>query len=102
MKGLSPVLIGCLLLVAPAAKAQFTFTTNNGAITITGYTGGGGDVVIPASTNGYSVTTIADYAFVNQHGITSVTIPNSVTSIGVDAFASCFSLASVTIPNSVT
>ncbi len=37
-----------LLLALPeAVQAQFTFTTNNGAITITGYTGPGGDVTIP-------------------------------------------------------
>lgn len=47
---LLPVL---LLLTLPApVQAQFTFTTNNGAITITGYTGPGGAVVIPSSTNG--------------------------------------------------
>ena len=37
-----------LLLTLPSAvQAQFTFTTNNGTITIKGYTGLGGDVIIP-------------------------------------------------------
>jgi len=49
-------------------------------------------VAIPATINGYPVTNIDDDAFLNQRGITSVTIPNSVTSIGVEAFASCSSL----------
>ena len=40
------------------AQAQFTFTTNSGAITITGYSGSGGVVVIPATINGYPVTSV--------------------------------------------
>ena len=90
-----------LWLVVPfAAKAQFTFITNNGAITITGYTGGG-TVIIPSSTNGWPVKNIGDTAF-NFRGITSVTIPTSVTNIGDSAFASCHSLATVTILDGVT
>ena len=49
-----------------------------------------------------SVTSIGDYAFYGCSSLTSVTIGNSVTSIGECAFASCSSLTSVTIGNSVT
>ena len=45
---------------------------------------------------------IADFAFYDCSGLTSVTIPNSVTSIGGGAFSGCSGLTSVTIPNSVT
>lgn len=55
--------------------------------TITGYTGSGGDVVIPAS-----VTAIADYAFAGNTAITSVTIPANVTSVGSYAFSGCTGL----------
>jgi hypothetical protein len=48
-----------------------------------------------------SVTKISDYAFVNCHGLKSVTIPNSVTSIGGEAFEGCVYLRTMTIPNSV-
>ena len=42
-----------LALVLPTTlHAQFDFVTNNGTITITGYTGPGGDVLIPSATNG--------------------------------------------------
>jgi len=45
-------------MLAGRAVAQFTYTTNNGAITITGYTGSGGAVTIPSIINGYPVVTI--------------------------------------------
>src|SRR5215467_5331358 len=81
-------LMGFLVLTVPGElKAQFTFTTNNGAITITGYAGSGGNVVIPASTNGYPVIAIRNSAFYAKTNITNVTIPNSVTSsIGIQVF----------------
>ena len=61
-----------------------------------------GDLVIPATINGYSVTSIGDLAFFYCSGLTSITIPNSVTSIGNQAFYNCSGLSSITIPNSVT
>jgi hypothetical protein len=51
-----------MLLTLPAPlQAQFTYTTNNGAITITQYTGPGGAVVIPDTINGLPVTAIGGY-----------------------------------------
>jgi hypothetical protein len=90
-----------LWLTLPAVlQAQFTYITNNGAITITGYTGPGGDVVIPSSTNGCPVTSIGDSAFRWCTSLTSVTIPNSVTSIGYRAFYFCTSLSAITVDTS--
>ncbi len=96
------LLLLSLLALPAVAQAQFTFTTNNGAITITGYTGPGGAVVIPNTTNGYPVTSIGVSAFYNNNSLTSVTIGTNVTSIGDSAFQGCSSLTSVTIPDSVT
>jgi len=91
------------LLTPLAAQAQFTFVTNNGAITITRYIGSGGAVVIPDTTNGYPVVSIGANAFLNaSSNMTSVTIPNSITSIGDRAFYTCYRLTSVTIPTSAT
>jgi hypothetical protein len=46
----SLLLFGWLLLATPAAvHAQFTYIITNGTITITGYTGPGGDVTIPST-----------------------------------------------------
>ena len=84
-----------VLTLPAAAQAQFDYTTNNGTITITGYTGLGGDLTIPSTLNGLSVTSIGDWAFQNINSLTSVTIPNSVLSIGDAAFLGCTSLTAV-------
>src|SRR5450432_290662 len=104
MKAPHVLKIVCLLCVAmmPAfVQAQFAFTTNSGAITITGYTGSGGVVVIPGETNGYPVTSIGSSAFTSR-AVTSVTIPGSVTNIGSYAFGNCSSLTNIMIPYGVT
>jgi len=97
------LLLPLLLLTLPAAvQAQFTYTTNNGAITITGYTGPGGAVTIPSTINGLPVTGIGDSAFEGCTSLISVTVPRSVTSIGNYAFYDCYSLTNVTIGTNVT
>jgi hypothetical protein len=89
----------CLLvavLLPAVVQAQFTFTTNNETITITGYTGTNTVVVIPDMTNGYPVTSIARDAFYSTH-IISVTIPASVTRIGDYAFFNCTNLTAIVV-----
>jgi hypothetical protein len=90
-------LLSLLLLTLPAVvQAQFTFTTNNdGSLNIYKYTGSGGAVVIPGTTNGLPVTSIGDSAFDDCTSLANVTIPNSVTSIGDYTFELCTSLTSV-------
>lgn len=83
---------------ADLQMTDFTFTTKaivvgggtQNSCKITGYTGSGGDVVIP---NG--VTTIEKGIFQFNKSITSVVIPDSVTSIGNNAFYYCNSLSTV-------
>ena len=98
---LLPLLL--LLLALPTVvHAQFTFTTNNGAITITAWTGpanGTHAVAIPATINGFPVTSIGNLAFFCTF-MTNVTMPNSITNIGDLAFRQG-QLQSVTIPDSV-
>jgi hypothetical protein len=97
-----PVLVAVVaVLVVCPSQAQFNYTTNNGTITITGYTGTDANVVIPSTIDGLPVTSIGTNAFY-AGSLTSVTIPDSVTSIGVSAFDSCINLTNVTRPNNVT
>jgi hypothetical protein len=119
-----PFVLGAVLLfgLATSVQAQFTYITNNGTITITGYTGSDGTVAIPDVIDGLPVTDIGTSAFQGS-SLTSVTIPANVTKIGSSAFEYCpltnatislgvtdiesnafasTDLTSVTIPNSVT
>ena len=104
---------------------EFLYTVNNGTASITGYSGFGGDIEIPAEIDGYKVNKIDYNAFYDKDEITSVVIPSTVIEIdemafgdcsnlmsvhipegveiiGVDAFQYCESLTSVTIPSTVT
>jgi hypothetical protein len=86
----------------PTALLPFAFTTTNGAITITGYTGSNNTVVIPSAIYGLPVTRIETNAFDNCSNLFSVTISDSVTNIGSQAFFCCYNLTNVVIGNSVT
>jgi len=106
MKNALLALLGFILLSTPlAATAQqfgdFTYSSDGSAITITGYTGPGGSLDIPAAISGLPVTAIGNYAFYNRR-LASVIIPNSVTDIGSYAFEYCYDLASVTTLSAVT
>ena len=89
-------------------KAQLTYSVNNGAANVTGYTGSG-DVVIPSTINigtilnphYLPVVSIGSAAFYGKT-ITSVTIADSITNIGTNVFAGCTHLAMVTIPDSIS
>jgi hypothetical protein len=81
-------------LVIPAKISRWLVTTIE-AGAFQGYSYPLASVTIPDS-----VTSIGDYAFIDNH-LTSVTIPHSVTSIGYSAFYNN-RLVSATIPDSVT
>ncbi len=100
-----PVIV-CVFLSSSAFALQsgdFTYTTDNVTVTITGYTAGysatGKAVVIPDTIDGKPVVSIGDWAFSGRYNVTSITIPNSVTSIGDEAFSNCIGLTSITIPS---
>jgi len=97
MKTLWGILLVIAGLVLPAVgQAQFTFTTNNGIITITRYSGSSANAVIPDTTNGYPVTIIGAGAFLSS-GITNVVIPYTITNVGNGNFNSCVALTSISI-----
>ena len=71
---------------------------DNGEITITGFSGNATEVVIPSTIDGHKVTSIADYAFYNFIGMTSISIPETVTSIGQNSFTGCKNITQATMP----
>jgi hypothetical protein len=60
---LNLLLLRLLLMLPFVAQAQYNYATNSGNLTITGYTGSGGDVAIPSMLKGLPVTRIGDGAF---------------------------------------
>lgn len=88
------------LLVARVAQAQFTYTTNNGTITITRYTGPANSVSVPAAINGLPVTGIAEYAFSYGYygwNLTHLTIPDTVTNVSELALYDCAGLSTISV-----
>jgi hypothetical protein len=80
------------IFATEASSGPFRFTMNDGAVTISGYTGPGGAVSIPSTINGLPVTSIGSNAFLSSTVLTNVTIPASVTNIGASAFSFCSNL----------
>src|SRR5215468_12328316 len=103
-----------LAVIGEIQAQDFSYTNTNGTITITGYIGPGGDVVIPSTIAGAPVTSIGDgaFSFINNpfslssptglSNMTSVTIPDSVTNLGEGAFTGCPNLANISIGKGVT
>jgi hypothetical protein len=89
-------------LPAMPQAADCTYTTDDGSITITRYTGTNDTVDIPGTLDGLPVTAIGYAAFYACSNLTSITIPGSITSIEPFAFEDCTGLTRVTIPESVT
>lgn len=82
--------------VNPAS--DFAYTTENGEVTITDYTGTREHVLIPSEIGGFPVTMLADKAFYEKH-VTTVVVPDSVTEIGEACFSGDNYLVSLTLPD---
>ncbi len=105
-----------VLSVCPIAMAQsvvkvdgITYIINGDSAEVNAYSGNGGEVVIPSKVNGVPVTSIGNYAFAEEYGvtddakrITSVSVPYTVKTIGKGAFMECTKLKKVELSSSVT
>jgi hypothetical protein len=92
------------LLWAATAQADFTYTTSNGQITITGYSGTVPETLeVPATINGLPVVRIDGGAnlgglygaFKGDTSLNIVALPTTITSLGEGAFYGCSSLSQV-------
>ena len=100
------LIIVCLVLVCSAAYAateytdgDYTYVLSGKNATITAYSGAGeGELAIPSSLGGHTVTAIYVEAFADCTKLTKVTVPDTVTSIAVGAFKGCTSLEEMTLP----
>jgi hypothetical protein len=87
--------------------ADYTYILDGeGNATITGYSGAGGNIVIPSTLDGHLVVDIqgglATAAFYNIASIISIVFPPGITSINDYECYRCSNLISITIPNGVT
>lgn len=87
-------------LLPGGVNAQFSYTVNNNAVTITAYNGPAGAVDVPSTIIGLPVVSIQHWAFDpyytgNSANVTSVAIPDSVTNIDFEAFEYCNTLTNV-------
>ncbi len=94
-------LLGLSFIFPTQGLSQFNFETNNGTLTLVGYSGSEAVVVVPSSVNGLPVTSIGDAVFVERTNLTSCVIPTGITNIGVMAFYLCTSLTNIDLPESL-
>jgi hypothetical protein len=70
----------------------YTYKVIGGKVTITGYTGPGGEIAIPSTIGGLPVVAIGSYAFDSCLSLTGVQIPSGIN-VGDYAFYGCASIA---------
>ena len=89
----------CRRLCAPAgAKPDFEYKVlGDGTVEIIRYIGESGDVEIPRTIDGKTVSMIGERAFAQCYSVKWVVIPDGVSRIGDRAFSFCKSLNEVII-----
>jgi len=86
---------------APEEDFEYTVNADNTAM-VTGYVGDGGDIVMPETLNGHTISMIGYYSFYECSSLTSIKISSGVTSVGVAAFRGCSNLSKIILPEGLT
>lgn len=89
-----------LVLCIPALAESADWNYDANYAILRGYDGAGGDVVVPAEIDGFTVDVIGINVFKGDT-ITSLTLPETVLELRSNAVASCEKLTSVTLPQSL-
>lgn len=71
----------------------------DGTASISAYNGSGGDVTIPSSLNGVTVTAIYYDAFKGCSNVNYITIPSTIKTMGEGVFLECTNLKSIYVDN---
>jgi len=99
----SLILVLSLLMLAfclPAFAESTDWNYDANYAILRGYDGAGGDVVVPAEIDGFTVDVIGVGVFKGDT-ITSLTMPETVLELRSNAVSSCEKLTSVTLPQSL-
>lgn len=89
-----------LVLCIPALAESTDWNYDANYAILRGYDGAGGDVVVPAEIDGFTVDVIGINVFKGDT-ITSLTLPETVLELRSNAVSSCEKLTSVTLPQSL-
>ena len=89
-----------LVLCIPALAESADWNYDANYAILRGYDGAGGDVVVPAEIDGFTVDVIGINVFKGDT-ITSLTLPETVLELRSNAVASCEKLTSVMLPQSL-
>lgn len=89
-----------LVLCIPALAESTDWNYDANYAILRGYDGAGGDVVVPAEIDGFTVDVI-DINVFKGDTITSLTLPETVLELRSNAVSSCEKLTSVTLPQSL-
>ena len=83
-------------------EGDFKFEiSSDSETTVVKYIGSGGDVVIPKTAGGKTVTRIYSGTFYKNESVTSVTVPDTINRIDSSAFDSCYNVKKITLPDSL-
>ena len=77
---------------------ELLYTEIEGGVCITGYTGQGTQVRIPATASGLPVVAIGDGAFADNETLTSLVLPDTLQSIGSGILSGCTALKALRTP----
>lgn len=102
MKRLLILVLSLLMLVLciPALAESTDWNYDANYAILRGYDGAGGDVVVPAEIDGFTVDVIGVSVFKGDR-IASLTLPETVLELRSNAVSSCENLTSVTLPQSL-
>jgi len=82
--------------------ADFTYTSDGSAITITDYLGSGDTIIVPGEIAGLPVKTIGAYALHELNTVQKIILPEGVTTLDMHALHNCPNLTTVVLPETIT